>query len=489
MAHRFAALGMAALLVATACSLGTSSVSSTSPTPSRVVWGDCGQGWAGFQCGSVPVPLDYSNPSAATIKIALLRKPATDPPKRIGSLLINYGGPGESGLSDLHGDTTLSNLNSHFDLIGFDPRGIGQSAPVRCLDGPREDAFNALDPVLDDPQEKQAAIDAVKSFVAGCQKLSGAELPFLDTVSVARDMDVIRAALSDPKLTYVGLSYGTFLGENYAHLFPTHVRALSLDAVLDPTLSANDASLAQVTATESNLQAFLADCKARTTCAYGRAGDPGAKLTALMGRLDSNPLPVGTRLLTRGLAISAVLVGVIFPSYWQDLDRALTAADNADGSMLLSYSDLSLGRNNDGSYSNGSDASAAIRCLDRPVPSDSTVYDQLGAALTQASPLFGPNRQYSDLVCANWPVPPTGKPGPLTANGAPPILLVGGTNDPGTPYAWAQSVNKQLAGSVLLTRQGYGHMSRFQSTCVQAAEDSYLIDLKLPAPGTVCSTD
>ncbi len=313
------------------------------------------------------------------------------------------------------------------------------------------------------------------------------ELPFLDTVSTARDMDVIRAALGDAKLTYLGFSYGTFLGENYAHLFPTHVRALSLDAVWDPTLSANDVVLAQVVGFELNLQAFLADCKARTTCAFGNSGDPGAKLTALMTRLDAKPLPVGNRLLTRGLAISAVTLGVIFPSGWQYLDQALAQADLGLGTMLLEAADAAQGRNPDGSYSNGAEAGAAIRCLDRPVLPDVAAYDQLGAAMMQASPLFGPARQYANLLCSYWPVPPTGTPGPLTAAGAPPILLVGGTNDPATPYAWAQSVNKQLAGSVLLTRQGYGHMSYLQSTCAQAAEDSYLIDLKLPAPGTVCT--
>jgi pimeloyl-ACP methyl ester carboxylesterase len=484
--HTIGAFAIAAVVVVAACSIGTSTGPSTSSAPSKVTWTSCG---SGFQCGSVMVPLDYSHPSGATIKIALVRKPATDPAKRIGSLLINWGGPGDSGIDSLRGDTSLTKLNSRFDLIGFDPRGIGQSAPVHCLTAPQEDAINALDPVLDDPQEKQAAVTAYQGLAAGCQKLSAAELPFLDTASAARDMDVIRTALGDAKLTYLGFSYGTFLGETYAHLFPTHVRALSLDAVIDPTVSGNNYMFAQVVGFERSLQAFLADCKARTTCAFGHPGDPGAKLTALMSRLDANPLPVGNQSLTRGLAIPALLVGVIYPSNWPNLGEYLAEADAGDGTMLLQISNSINGRNPNGSYSgNAADAYAAIYCLDQPVPTDIAAYDQLGATLAQASPLFGPIRQYSNLVCSYWPVPPTRKPGPLTAPGAPPILLVGGTNDPGTPYAWAQSVNKQLTGSVLLTRQGYGHMSRFLSTCISDAEDSYLIDLKLPAVGTVCTS-
>jgi pimeloyl-ACP methyl ester carboxylesterase len=440
---------------------------------------------------TVKAPLDYAHPDAGTISIALNRKPATDKANRIGSVLTNPGGPGASGIQFLQGEaSSMSNLNRRFDLIGFDPRGIGQSAPVRCLSGPEEDAFNALDTVLDDPQEKAAYIQADKNFVAGCMQRSAKVLPFVDTVSAANDMDLIRIALGDEKLTYLGFSYGTFLGQMYAHLFPTHVRALALDGVLDPSLSANDLLQAQLVGFERNLQAFLADCNSRKSssprCAYAASGDPATKLNDLMTRVDSTPLPVGSRALTRSLAVTGVLLGLYSQSFWSTLDQALTATDKGDGALLLRLADFYLARNADGTYDNETDANYAVNCLDRPVPTDIAAYDVLGPAYARVSPLFGPAFQYSNLACAYWPVKPTGHAGPLTVDGAPPILLVGGTGDPATPYAWAQAVNRQLAGSVLLTRNGNGHTSYDASSCAHAAIDDYLINLKLPAQGSVC---
>jgi pimeloyl-ACP methyl ester carboxylesterase len=385
----------------------------------------------------------------------------------------------------------MKNLNRRFDLIGFDPRGVGQSSPVRCLTGPEEDAINALDGVLDDPQEKQAAIQADKDFDAGCMQRSARILPFVDTVSAAKDMDLMRAALGDEKLTYLGFSYGTFLGQTYAHLFPTHVRALALDGVLDPSLSANEVLLAQLVGFEKNLQAFLANCNERkssaTPCTYANSGDPATTLAALMSRLDGSPLPVGTRELTRALAVTGVLLGLYSESFWPVLDQALTATDKRDGKLLLRLADFYLGRNPDGTYDNETDANFAVNCLDRPHPTDIAAYDQLTSTYAAASPLFGPSFQYSNLICAYWPVRPTGHAGPIKVDGTPPILLVGGTDDPATPYAWAQAVNQQIAGSVLLTRKGNGHTSYDASACAHAAIDDYLINLTLPAPGTVCT--
>ena len=479
---RRAAFAAALVVAATACtsstSVSTSSASPALPTPASISWSDCG---SGFQCGALTVPLDYANPDKDTIKIALIRKRATDPTRRIGSLLINPGGPGASGIGFVRGfASAVPNLNKRFDLVGFDPRGVGQSAPVHCLDATQEAAYNALDPVLDDPQEKQAALDADKQFGDGCQQLSGKILPFVDTVSAARDMDLMRAALGDAKLSYLGFSYGTFLGATYASLFPTHVRALSLDGVVDPKLSANDSAITQAGGFEQDLQAFLADCRSRSTCAYARSGDPGAKLNALMQRLDKNPLPVANRQLTRGLAI----IGVAYPLYdqslWPLLDQALTATDRGDGRALLRLSDFYYGE-----FS--LDAFIVIECLDRPSPTDVASYDALGPAFAKASPFFGPAFQYSNLQCAYLGVKATGHAGPITAEGAPPILLVGGTNDPATPYSWATSLHQQLTSSVLLTRSGNGHTSYSASVCSQQAEDAYLISLTLPAEGTVCT--
>jgi pimeloyl-ACP methyl ester carboxylesterase len=485
MLGRLALLVIAGMLVAAGCTPNAKSPAAVG----TVKWTSCG---AGFQCGSVTVPLDYAHPDAGTIDIALNRKPATDPANRIGSVLTNPGGPGASGIQFLQDEiSSLTNLNRRFDLIGFDPRGIGQSAPVRCLTGPEEDAYNALDSVLDDPQEKADLIQADKNFAAGCQQRSAKVLPFVDTASAAKDMDKIRIALGDAKLTYLGFSYGTFLGQTYAHLFPTNVRALALDGVVDPSLSANDLLFAQLVGFERNLKAFLADCNARKSssppCGYGASGDPAIKLNALMTRLDKTPIAVGDRELTRSLAVTGVLLGLYNQTFWPTLDIALSATDRGDGSLLLRLADFYLARKADGSYDNETDANFAVNCLDRPVPTDIAAYDQLGPTYAQASPFFGPAFQYSNLGCAFWPVKPTGHAGPLTADGAPPILLIGGTDDPATPYAWAQAVNRTLAGSVLLTRVGNGHTSYDASACAHDAIDAYLINLTMPAAGTVCS--
>lgn len=468
-----------------------SPVAAHSPTPStrpsKIAWTDCG---GGFQCGTLQVPLDYSQPDGRKISLALLRKPATDQTNRISSLLMNPGGPGESGIDFMRSDiSSLSNLNRRFDLVTWDPRGVAASTPVACVDGPTLDQYLALDSVLDDPEEKQAAIQANRDFAAACQRRNGDILPFLDSESTARDMDQIRAAVGDEKLTYLGFSYGTFIGQWYAHLFPTHIRALSLDGVVDPTVPANDSVLGQVKGFEQNLNAWVANCRASGTCAYGRTGDPLTKLKAAMARLDANPLRVGNRQLTRSLAMTGVLVTLYSQSTWQLLDRALTSLDNGDGSTMLFLADAYNQRKADGSYDNlFNGAYQATYCLDFAVPTDTAAYDKLGPAFAEAAPFFGPWSQYSNLQCAVWPAKPKHSNEPLAVSGAPPILLVGGTNDPATPYSEAQSVNKQIQGSVLLTRAGNGHTSYDASPCSHEIEDAYLINLTVPPAGTVCST-
>jgi len=490
---RTIALLIASILAISACS-GKGPTAAPTPTPTplagKIAWTSCG---GGFQCGTVQVPLDYSHPSAGTIDIALNRKPATIPAQRIGSLLINPGGPGASGIDWIAASApAFAILNRKFDLVGFDPRGIGRSAPVRCLDGPHMDTFVALDGVLDDPQEKAAAIQADKDFAAGCAQLSGTVLPFVDTASAAKDMDVMRAALGDDKLTYLGFSYGTYLGETYAHLFPTHIRAIVLDAVLDPSLSADDLNISQAASFDQNLKAFLADCNAHRTvapkCAFAQSGDPASKLDAMMQRFDTTPLAVGNRALTRALAQTAVAQELYDQSTWPDLDLGLTQADRGHGSLLMGFADSYLKRHTDGTYDNEIEANYAVNCLDHPALTDISAYDRLGPAYAQASSFFGPSFQYSNLPCAYWPAKPTGHAGPLTADGAPPILLVGGTNDPATPYAWAVAAHKQLSGSILVTRSGNGHGSYGVSICATIAEINYLLNLQLPAEGTVCSS-
>jgi pimeloyl-ACP methyl ester carboxylesterase len=468
----------------------TSPNASTSPTPTfavgSITWTGCDKG---FQCGNLMVPLDYSHPAGRKVTLALIKKPKQGAQPRIGSLLYNPGGPGESGVDYLRDDPSIKDLNQRFDIVAWDPRGIGGSTRISCVDNATLDRDLALDGVLDDPAEKAATVQADKDFVDGCQRRSGFLLPFMDSATTARDMDQIRAALGDAKLTYIGFSYGTLLGQWYAHLFPTHVRALSLDGVVDPGVSANESQLRQVVGFEQNLQAFLTDCRSRTSCVFGRSGDPAAKLNDLMARLDKTPINVGSRQLTRNLAMTGLLQTLYDQSLWTYLDQGLVAAQNGDGRILLFFADYYNKRNSDGTYdalANG--GFAAVFCVDFPSTSDIAYYDSLGPSYEKASPFFGEWFQYGNLLCGDWPVKLKGSHTPLPIQGAPPILLVGGTNDPATPYVDAQSVNRQISGSILLTRQGNGHTSYGSSACSHAAEDAYLIDLTIPAAGTTCSS-
>src|SRR5690348_14082657 len=371
----------------TACTVN-SPLASHSPTPSpsppKLAWTDCG---GGFQCGSLPVPLDYSQPDGRKISLALLRKPAVDQSQRIGSLLMNPGGPGESGIDFMRSDvSSLSNLNRRFDLVTWDPRGVAASTPIACIDGPTLDQYLALDSVLDDAQEKQAAIQADKDFAAACQRRFGDILPFLDSESTARDMDQIRVAVGDTKLTYLGFSYGTFIGQWYAHLFPTRVRALALDGVVDSTVNGRSAALTQLSGFEKNLEAYLADCTTRPACSLTRGGDPRGKLVALMDRLDRTPLPVGNRQLTRSLAMMAMLATMYDQLRWKDLDSALNALEAGDGTLMLAIADHWNERNPDGTYSNFvNGAFAATACLESPpAPTELLSPDPAGGQILRA---------------------------------------------------------------------------------------------------------
>jgi len=475
------------VLVTSACKLPLPSAAQTPSPTTQVAWSDCGNG---FQCATLQVPLDYSRPEGRQISLALIRKPVTDSSRRIGSLLLNPGGPGGSGVRFLRDFAAfLKNLNSRFDLVSWDPRGVGASTAVTCLDGPQLDAFLALDSVLDDQQEADAFFKANQDFAIGCRHRSGDLLPFMDSESTARDMDRIRVALGDSKLTYLGFSYGTFIGQWYAHLFPARVRALALDGVVDSRVTGRSAAVTQLTGFETNLEAYLADCTTRTTCTLARAGDARAKLVALMNGLDATPLPVGNRQLTRSLAMMAVLATMYDQLRWKTLDDGLTALDAGDGKKMLAIADDWNERSPDGTYSNFvNGAFAATACLESPpAPTEILSPDPAGGEILKVSPFFGPWEEWSGVYCDFWPELPRAYQ-PLTISGVPPILVIGASNDPATPYVWSKNVSEQIPGSVLLTRVGNGHTSYGFSDCISAAEDAYLMNLALPPPGTTCTS-
>jgi pimeloyl-ACP methyl ester carboxylesterase len=459
----------------------------------KLRWHDCGV--AGFDCATMKVPLDYAHPVASQdLKLAVARKKASGPGKRIGSLLVNPGGPGGSAIDYLQYAALgyPAPVTSRYDMVAVDPRGVARSAPVECLSDKQMDTFTAVDSTPDDSAEITKLTAADKAFAAGCEKKSARLLGHVSTVDSARDMDVLRALLGDKKLNYVGKSYGTFLGATYAGLYPKHVGRMVLDGAMDPSVNALEAGRAQAGGFEVAFTAFAKDCVTHTDCPLGTksAADAGTRLDAFFKRLDAHPLPgEGPRRLTEALGTTGVLAAMYDQTAWPTLREALTSANKGNGAELLKLSDSYYERDDSGKYSNLMYANAAVNCLDLP-PALKTPADVERAvpAFDKASPHFGTTLAWSSLVCAYWPVHNTGHAAEITAPGAAPILVVGTIRDPATPYAWAVSLAKQLSSGHLLTYDGDGHTAYARgSDCIDTAVNAYLLQDKVPPTGKTCS--
>jgi pimeloyl-ACP methyl ester carboxylesterase len=456
-------------------------------------WEGCAEN---VECAKVTVPVDWAAPDGATLDLAVARMPAEDSGGRLGSLLVNPGGPGASGVdyvADYGTSVATQAVRQRYDLVGFDPRGVGQSSPVDCVPDPQLDAFNSYDVDPDTPQGQAAAREVVEDFAAGCAARTGDLLGHVDTRSAARDMDVLRDAVDDERLTYLGKSYGTLLGATYADLFPQRAGRLVLDGALDPALSSTDLSIGQAAGMDQALRAYVESCQSREGCPLrGTADDGMAQVRAVLQQADQNPLRTGDP--NRPLTSSLAFYGVVLPLYddkgWPVLDQALTQALAGDGTGLLRLADLYADRQPDGTYSsNLLEVFPAVNCLDYPVDASPQAMDATAAKLEEASPIFGPQLAYGELLCAAWPVPPVRQPAPLHAAGAPPILVIGTTGDPATPYPWAQSLARELESGRLLTWEGEGHTAYLRgSDCVDAAVDGYLLDGVLPGDGATCRT-
>jgi pimeloyl-ACP methyl ester carboxylesterase len=409
--------------------------------------------------------------------------------QKIGSLLVNPGGPGASGVDALPGLVAEmpADLLAHFDIVGFDPPGVGRTAPITCLDSTGLAQYFHSDPAPVTASGFDALVTEDRVFAAGCESQSGAELPYVSTVDAARDMDVLRAALGDSELTYLGFSYGTLLGATYAGLFPTHVRAMVLDGALDPALPVITELDQQSAGLEAQLEQYFASCVHSSSCSWKPGPDPTAAFQALLARVRSHPLPVaGT---SRTVGPSELLYGTAVTLYstttWDDLSLALAQASQGNGTDFLTLFDAYTGRSAKGSYSNLFEANAAVNCLDAPAPTLSQLQAAAPAAQA-AAPIFGLQNLYSESGCSVWPVPATGQVAAIRAAGSPKIVVVGSTGDPITPYGWARALASQLDNGVLLTRVGDGHTGYEASSCIRSDVDRYLIDLTAPPPGTSC---
>ncbi|WP_406014379.1 alpha/beta hydrolase [Streptomyces sp. NBC_00984] len=502
------ALGTAGLLIS-GCTSGSStssspSASSASPAPSvpaeltsyyaqQLKWRDCGV--EGFQCTTMKAPLDYKKPDSGEIELAVSRKKATGPGKRIGSLLVNPGGPGGSAIEYLQGYAALgypAQVRARYDMVAVDPRGVARSEPVECLTGPQMDTYTQVDQTPDDAGEVTELSGAFKQFAGGCEKRSGEILPHVSTVETARDMDILRSLLGDEKLHYVGASYGTYLGATYAGLFPARVGRLVLDGAMDPSLDAVDLNREQTAGFETAFQAFAADCVKKKDCPLGTTStaDAATRLKRLFTDLDARPIATGdSRRLTESLGTTGVIAAMYDESAWPQLREALAAAQKGDGSGLLSLSDSYYERRPNGTYANLMFANAAVNCLDQPPAfADAKAVTRAVPAFEKASPVFGRAFAWSALNCAYWPVPATGTPHRIEAKGAAPTVVVGTTRDPATPYKWARSLAGQLSSGTLLTYRGDGHTAYGRgSDCIDTAINTYLLEGTPPAKGKMCS--
>ncbi|MDR6867632.1 pimeloyl-ACP methyl ester carboxylesterase [Microbacterium resistens] len=451
-------------------------------------WSDCG---AAMQCTDVRAPLDWGNPSAGELSLAVVRHLAPGDPK--GSLLLNPGGPGASGAGFVQDSLDFAvgpDLIDQYDIVGFDPRGVGRSTAVTCLDDAEKDAYLYSIPSGARGSDERAAAQkaANQGFADACVQNSDGILPFITTVNSARDMDLLRGVLGDKKLNYLGYSYGTFLGATYADLYPDRVGHLVLDGAIDPAVSGADVSTTQALGFESALRAYMESCLADKGCPFnGTVDEAMADLGALLASVDSVPLQSGDgRMLGADSLMTAIISALYSQDSWSYLTQALTDALGGDPSTAFFLADFYNGRESGRYIDNSAEAFRAYNCMDYPVETDPALQDAAKAKIAAGAPTIAPYWEGSD-PCEVWPYPPTGTRGPIAAAGSGPILVVGTTNDPATPYDWSVSLADQLQDGVLITRVGEGHTGYNKGNeCVDGAVDSFFLDDTVPQDGLRC---
>jgi pimeloyl-ACP methyl ester carboxylesterase len=465
--------------------VGTAAADSEPAPESSLDWKRCG---GGYQCAALPVPVDYSAPDGATLDLALTRRRADDQAHKLGTLVVNYGGPGDPGTETLRfsADFMPAAVRRSFDILSFDPRGVGASNPVTCVDDATFEQAWSEDPTPNGPGDLPGFYDGTSSsvdLVAECVGRNGDYLARLGTRNGARDLDRIREAVGDDELTYVGYSYGTLLGALYAQEFPHNIRAMVLDSAVDISSTMTEEQRDNTAGFEGALDEFLADCADDDTCAFRSGGDPRAALERLRARFEQ-----GVRIDggdgERTVGASEFYVALVAALYsredWPFLADALqAAAKDDDGSTLLLFSDLYAGRRDDGTYSNFKQVLGLIVCADDDEPLVSfdefrATYDALSAQYPFFGPLFGSGPAGCD---ARLPQPHDDElVGDVRVTDSPPVLVVGTTRDPATPYAGAQDLQERLEGSRLLTVDNTGHGSYATGNrCVDRIVDRYLV--------------
>ncbi len=497
------AAGVAALLLSGCVSWFFPPAPSTTSTPTgeqvaedlqpfysqTLIWSSCG---SGMQCTTAEAPMNWEDPAQATIDLALVRHPATGP--KLGSLLINPGGPGGSGYDfvlDSVDYATSQRLQQSFDIVGFDPRGVGRSTAVACGPASFIDDYNygIVPGEYGSDEWLERARELGETFGEACLAETGPLLEYVDTISAARDLDLLRSILGDAELNFLGYSYGTFLGATYAELYPEKTGRLVLDGALDPGTTDFDVTATQAIGFENAMRAYLEDCLARAECPFrGDVESSMAQVGRLLESLQASPLPAEDG---RELGASTMFISIILPLYnqqnWTYLDQLFTEVMSGDTETAFVLADAYNSRNPDGSYAdNSTEAFIAINCLDYVGDYSTETLRAQAAELAELAPVFGPRMSYG-VSCAEWPFPPTRVREPIVAAGSADIMVLGTTNDPATPYVWAVALAEQLENGHLITYNGEGHTAYNKSNdCVNDAVDDYFIDGTVPESDPDC---
>jgi len=456
----------------------------------RLAWSSC----AGGQCARLSVPVSYADPAGPVVQISVLKVPAKG--TKIGSLVVNPGGPGGSGVDYAKAADNIVSpaVRNAYDVVGFDPRGVASSAPIICLQPPQLDALLGSDPTPDDRAEVTAAVASAKSFAAACKAHAGPLLGHVSTIETAKDMDILRAALGESRLTYLGKSYGTFLGATYADLFPTLVGRFVLDGVLAPDLTSEQVNLGQAQGFETATQAYVSSCVEQGGCPLGDTVDAGMqRLRDFLKALDTQPIPVSddprVKALTEGWATLGLGFAMYDQRYWPSLTIALRQALSGKGDVLMRLADAYADRSpTNGSYQgNLLQVISAVSCLDRADSPDPRHYEEDVTKFSRTAPTWGPYLAWGSLTCGYWPFKANNKPKRISAAGSGPIVVVGTTRDPATPYQWAQRLAAELKDGHLVTYDGDGHTAYMRSnSCVNDAVDAYLLKGTVPPRGLRC---
>jgi pimeloyl-ACP methyl ester carboxylesterase len=482
------------LPVAVDASTPRGSAGRAGPGQPSIGWTACGPG---LKCASVPVPLDWRHPGGPTISLAVIRHLASRPGQRIGSLFVNPGGPGDSGVGYVaqRGEALDALAGGRFDIVGWDIRGSATSAPVLCFaDAAERASFWQGLPVPTTRAEQRQYLAKTIELAQRCGERNGELLAHIATADTARDLDHLRRLVGDRRLTYLGESYGTLIGQTYANLFPRRVRAMALDGVVDPVAATTsiEAVLASGSAdTDRVFRKFLSLCEAAgpDRCALAGHGPVAARVSRFLARLRHNPIPVSSGELTYGEALTALKYSVLAdPAIWPEAAAVLELAIEGDASVLDA---IAAAATSDQLRVLLQEQGVALVCADSPARHPAAAWPGVVRRLAAVSRVGGPPVGWINAPCASWPTRSADRyTGPWDATTRHPILVIGTRFDPNTPLANARRAARRLGNAVLLIHDGYGHLSRRDpSTCVAQATGRYLVALATPAPGTVCPAD